>query len=251
MGWSAAYSRPVADTKVLRIEDDGAVRLLTLDRPEARNAFNGALYDAVRVALDEAAADDSVTVCVITGAGDIFSAGQDLKVLAAIKENPDAAGGFDPFTRSLAAFDKPLIAAVNGAAVGVGTTLLPHCDLVFVSDTARFKLPFVSLGLVPEAASSVLLPAVIGPQAAAYYLLTGDWMDAEEAVARGLAWKRCAPEQLLEETLGVARRIAEAPLEGVRNTKRLLKAARSEAVTAAMDREVAHLDEIVRRFIAS
>ena len=102
---------------------------------------------------------------------------------------------------------------MNGAAVGIGTTLLPHCDLVLVSDTARFKLPFVALGLVPEAASSLLLPAVIGPQAAAHLLLTGDWMDAEEAVARGLAWKRFAPEELLEETLGLARRIAAAPLE--------------------------------------
>jgi enoyl-CoA hydratase/carnithine racemase len=241
----------VADNKVLRIEDDAAVRLLTLDRPEAKNAFNRELYDAVRVALGEAAADDSVTVCVITGAGDIFSAGQDLKVLAAIKDDPDAAKGFDPFVRVLAAFDKPLIAAVNGAAVGVGTTMLPHCDLVLVSDTARFKLPFVALGLVPEAASSLLLPAVVGPQAAAHLLLTGDWMDAEEAVARGLAWKRFAPEELLEETLGLARRIAAAPLEAVRNTKRLLQAARSEAVGAAMDREVAHLGDIMRRFLAS
>jgi enoyl-CoA hydratase/carnithine racemase len=241
----------VADNKVLRIEDDGAVRLLTLDRPEARNAFNRELYDAVRRALEDAAADDSVTVCVITGAGDTFSAGQDLKALARVKDDPEALKGFNPFARVLAAFDKPLIAAVNGAAVGVGTTMLPHCDLVLVSDTARFKLPFVALGLVPEAASSLLLPAVIGPQAAAHLLLTGDWMDAEEAVSRGLAWKRFAPEKLLEETLGLARRIAASPLESVRNTKRLLQAARSEAVGAAMDRELVHLDAISRRFAAS
>jgi enoyl-CoA hydratase/carnithine racemase len=241
----------VADDKVLRIEDDGAVRLLTLDRPESKNAFNKAMYDAVRVALDEAAADDAVTVCVITGAGDIFSGGQDLKALANLKDNPEEAQGFDPFTRSLAAFDKPLIAAVNGAAVGVGTTLLPHCDIVLVSDTARFKLPFVALGLVPEAASSLLLPLVIGPQAAARLLLTGDWMDAEEAVARGLALQRYAPEALLGEALALARRIAEGPLEAVRNTKRLLRAARADAVTAALDREVAHLDAIVRRYVES
>ncbi|HET9771218.1 MAG TPA: enoyl-CoA hydratase-related protein [Acidimicrobiia bacterium] len=241
----------MADNKVLRIEDDGAVRLLTLDRPEAKNAFNGELYRAVRQALDEAADDDSVTVCVITGAGDVFSGGQDLKALANLKDNPEEARGFDPFTRSLAAFDKPLLAAVNGPAVGVGTTLLPHCDLVLVSDTARFKLPFVALGLVPEAGSSLLLPAVLGPQAAAYYLLTGDWIEADEAVARGLAWKRCAPETLLEETLTLARRIAAAPLDAVRNTKRLLQAGRADAITAAFDREVAHLEGIVSRFLAS
>jgi enoyl-CoA hydratase/carnithine racemase len=241
----------VTENKVLRVEDDGAVRLLTLDRPEARNAFNRELYGAVRRALDDTAEDDTVTVCVITGAGDIFSSGQDLKALGRLKDYPEEAKGFDPFTRSLAAFDKPLIAAVNGAAVGVGTTMLPHCDLVLVSDTARFKLPFVALGLVPEAGSSLLLPTAIGSQAAAYYLLTGEWMEAEEAVTRGLAWKRCAPETLLEEALVLARRIAEAPLEAVRNTKRLLQAARSDAITAAFDREVAYLDGIVSRFLAS
>jgi enoyl-CoA hydratase/carnithine racemase len=241
----------VADNKVLRIDDDGPVRLITLDRPEARNAFNRALYDGVRVALAEAAADDSVSVCVVTGAGDIFSAGQDLKALAGLKDNPEEAKGFDPFARALAVFDKPLIAAVNGAAVGVGTTMLLHCDLVLMSDTARCKLPFVGLGLIPEAASSLLLPATVGWQAANYFLLTGDWMDAETAVARGLAWQRYAPEQLLEEALGLARRIAEAPLDALRNSKRLLQAARADAVQAALDREIAHLGEITRRYLES
>ena len=238
----------MADNKVLRIDDEGAVRLLTLDRPEAKNAFNRALYDGARLALDEAAADDSIAVCVITGAGDVFSAGQDLKALARVKENPEETQGFDPFARALATFDKPLIAAVNGAAVGIGTTMLLHCDLVLAADTARFKLPFAALGLAPEAASSLLLPAAIGPQAAAYYLLTGDWIDAETAVTRGLAWKRCPPERLLEEALGLARSIAKAPLDALRNTKQLLQAARADAVTAAMDRELAYLTEITRRY---
>jgi enoyl-CoA hydratase/carnithine racemase len=241
----------VADNKVLRIDDDGPVRLLTLDRPETKNAFNRALYDAVRMALEEAAGDDSITVCVITGAGDIFSAGQDLKALAGLKDNPEEAKGFEPFARALAAFDKPLIAAVNGAAVGVGTTMLLHCDLVLASDTARFKLPFAALGLIPEAASSLLLPATIGPQAAAYFLLTGDWMDAETAVARGLAWKRYPPERLLEEVLGIARTIAKAPLDAVRNTKQLLQAARVDAVQSALDREHVSLAEITRRYLDS
>ena len=241
----------MADSEVLQIKDDGPVRLLTLDRPEARNAFNKALYDAVREALDDAAADDSLAVCVITGAGDIFSAGQDLKALSKLKDNPDEVKGFAPFARALARFDKPLIAAVNGAAVGVGTTLLLHCDVVLASDTARFRLPFVSLGLIPEAASSLLLPARIGPQAAAYYLLTGDWMDAETAVARGLAWTRCPPEQLLEDALGLARRIADAPLVALRKTKRLVLAARADAVQAALDRENTELNEITRRYCES
>jgi enoyl-CoA hydratase/carnithine racemase len=238
----------VADNKVLRIDDAGPVRLLTLDRPETKNAFNRALYDAVRMALEEAAGDDSITVCVITGAGDIFSAGQDLKALAGLKDNPEEAKGFEPFARALAAFDKPLIAAVNGAAVGVGTTMLLHCDLVLAADTARFKLPFTTLGLIPEAASSLLLPATIGPQGAAYFLLTGDWIDAETAVARGLAWQRYPPERLLEEALGLARTIAKAPLDAVRNTKQLLQAARVDAVQSALDREHVYLAEITRRY---
>ena len=239
----------VDHSEVLRIEDDGAVRLLTLNRPESKNAFNRALYDGVRTALDEAAADDAIAVCVLTGTGDAFSAGQDLKALAGVKDNPDELQGFGPFSRALARFDKPLLAAVNGVAVGVGTTLLLHCDLVLVSDDARFKLPFVALGLIPEAASSVLLPTRIGPQAAAYHLLTGDWMDAETAVARGLAWQRCAPEELLPTTLGIAQRIAGGTVDAVRNTKRLLLAARSDAVAAALDREQGFLDEIVAHFV--
>jgi enoyl-CoA hydratase/carnithine racemase len=242
-----AYCHPVAEDAVLTVEDDAGVRLLTLNRPETRNAFNDDLYHSVRRALEEASADSAITVCVITGAGDIFSAGQDLNVVASFRDDPQAGQAFGPFARALAAFDKPLIAAVNGAAVGVGTTLLLHCDLVLVSDTARFKLPFVALGLVPEAGSSLLLPEVIGPQAAAHLLLTGDWLGAEEAVTLGLAWRRFAPERLLEEAVGVARRIAAAPLESVMNTKRLLQAARAEPVAAAIERELAELDGIVRR----
>jgi enoyl-CoA hydratase/carnithine racemase len=241
----------VADDKVLCIDDDGAVRLLTMNRPESKNAFNRALYDALGAALDDAAADDNVTVCVITGAADSFSAGQDLKALANIKEHPEETQGFDPFTRSLAAFDKPLIAAVNGVAVGVGVTMLPHCDIVLAAETARFKLPFVALGLVPEAASSLLLPLTVGHQVAALHLLTGDWMSAEDAVAHGLALSLHAPEAVLGDALALARRIAEAPMEAVRNTKRLLRAARADAVTAALDREIVFLDEIVRRFTQS
>ena len=241
----------MADNTVLRIDDDGPVRLLCLNRPEAKNAFNKALYDEVRFALDDAGDDESISVCVITGAGDVFSAGQDLKALGSLKDNPEEAWGFEPFARALAAFDKPLIAAVNGAAVGVGTTMLLHCDLVLASGTARFKVPFAALGLVPEAASSLLLPATIGLQAANYFLLTGDWMDAETAVARGFAWKRCDPEQLLEEALGLARTIASAPLEALRNTKQLLQGARADAVQAALDREHTYLAEITRRHVRS
>jgi enoyl-CoA hydratase/carnithine racemase len=240
----------MTNSDMLRIEDKDGVRLLTLDRPEARNAFNVALYDAVREALADAVVDDDLAVVIITGAGDIFSAGQDLKegagadALAAF----ESGRGFPGFARRLASFPKPLLAAVNGPAVGVGTTLLLHCDLVLVSEAARFRTPFAALGIVPEAGSSVLLPARIGPQAAAHMLFTGGWMSAEEAVTRGLAWKSCRPEELLDETWAVADTIARMPQASVVATKRLLLAARSEAVTAAIDRELAELIRLIRSF---
>jgi len=237
----------MADDGVLLTEDDGGVRLLTLNRPAAKNAFNDDLYHALRQALDDARVDPAVAVCVVTGAGDTFSAGQDLKVLATFLDDPQAGKAFGPFTQALTAFDKPLLAAVNGAAVGVGTTMLLHCDLVLVSESARFKLPFVSLGLVPEAGSSVLLPAVIGPQAAGHLLFTGGWMDAPESVARGLAWKLVPAGRLLEETLALARQIAAAPVENLVACKRMLLAARADAVSAALAREQGELDRIVAR----
>jgi enoyl-CoA hydratase/carnithine racemase len=215
---------------VLRVSDDDGVRVLTLDRPEARNAFNVELYDAVRRALQAASADGDIGAVLITGAGEIFSAGEDLKE----GKPSDLGRGFVPFAKTLASFDKPLIAAVNGPAVGVGVTMLLHCDLVLVSEAARLCTPFVKLGIVPEAASSLLLPARIGPQAAAHMLFTGQWVTAEESVATG---------HLLEQSQAVATAIAKMPMDAVMATKQLLLAARSDAVTAAFDRE---LGELVR-----
>ncbi len=231
---------------VLRVDDADGVRLLTMNRPEARNAFNIELYDRVRAALEDASASPEIATCLITGAGDMFSAGQDLKEYSA---DPAGLGdpdhGFVPFVRALAAFDKPLVAAVNGAAVGVGFTMLLHCDLVFVSDDARFRTPFVALGFAPEAGSSALLPARIGPQAAANMLFSGAWMDAEWAVTNGLAWQRCSPSDLLAEAMTAAVQIASMPLDPLIAAKKLLLAARSEAVSAALDRELAEVLRLV------
>jgi enoyl-CoA hydratase/carnithine racemase len=233
---------------VLRIEDRGRVRVITLDRPDARNAFNDELYDGVRQALADASADDDVSVCVITGAGPVFSAGQDLKALRTVRNREDVARyGFVPFVDELSAFNKPLLAAVQGAAVGIGITLLLHCDLVLASEAARFRTPFTSLGLVPEAASSLLLPARIGPQAAAHMLLASAWVDADQALASGLVWRVCPPEGLLDETLAVANEIAALPLNSLVATKQLLLDARADAVKAAHQREVGELGRIVKQ----
>ena len=140
------------------VEDADGVRTLTLNRPQARNAFNSALYSAAGAALDEADADPEVRVVVLTGAGKGFSAGQDLKEMAQIESPADRDPGSDPagehgfrvFIDAIEGFSKPLIAAVHGAAVGIGTTMLPYCDLVIVADDARLRLPFVPLTLLPE-----------------------------------------------------------------------------------------------------
>jgi len=227
---------------VLRVADDGGVRLLTLDRPDVLNAFDTPLYDAVRDALRDAAGRDDVAVAVITGSGRAFSAGQDLAEMAALGQTserpPGATGhGFTTFLDAVMEFPKPLLAAVNGIGVGIGLTLLPHCDLVLIADGARLRGPFVPLGVVPEAAASVTLPAVMGAQRAAHLLFTGAWIDAEEAVACGLAWCRCPPDRLLDETMSIARDIAAMPLESLVATKRLLNAGRDDERRAARARE--------------
>lgn len=225
----------------LRVSDEAGIRLVTLDRPEVLNAFDTPLYLAVADALNDAAERDDVAVAVITGVGRAFSAGQDLAEMAALGDaaatGEGAGHGFPVFVDAVMAFPKPLLAAVNGIGVGIGLSLLPHCDLVLISETARLRGPFVPLGVVPEAGASVTLPVVMGAQRAAHLLFTGAWVDAEAAVASGLAWRVCSPERLLDETLAVATQIAAGPLESLMATKRLLQAGRDDALRAARARE--------------
>lgn len=224
---------------MLRIDDRGRVRLLTLDRPEHLNAFNDALYDRVRDALNDAATDDGVAVVVLTGSGKAFTAGQDLGELSdppRYDGDRRAVHGFRPFIRAVAAFPKPLIGAVNGVGVGIGCTILPHCDIVLIADTARLRAPFVSLGVVPEAASSRLFPARMGWQAAAHFLFTTNWLDADAAVDAGLALRKVAHERLLVESLELAQRIASMPVVSLMETKKLLIEGRGD-LTQLLDRE--------------
>ena len=215
-----------------------ACRLLTLDRPEALNAFNNALYDAAAEALQAAAEDPTVAVVVITGEGRAFSAGQDLLEMAELAaglggSDDGAAGqspsgddappsGFPGFLDALQSFPKPLIAAVNGLGLGIGFTMLAHCDLVFIAEGARLKTPFTSLGVAPEAASSALFPIRMGWQQAARVLFTSDWISAEEAIEMGIALRLCSPDTLLDETMELAGRIARMPISSLVVTKRLM-----------------------------
>ena len=241
---------------VLDVADDARVRVLTLNRPDALNAFNEELYHAAGNALEDAAARDDIACVVITGAGRAFSAGQDLGEMGRLRVEPDvdieaaraSAGnqvGFPHFLDTLAAFPKPAIAAVNGIGVGIGMTMLLHVDIAFIASTARLRAPFVPLGVVPEAAGSLLMPAVMGNQRAALKLYTGDWITAGEAVECGLALRSVAPEELMDVTIDVARRIAAMPVASLRATKALVVEGRIDAVRAARARE----DEMFTRMI--
>lgn len=230
---------------MLKVEDAERVRLVTFARPEARNAFDTALYNATADALEEAARRDDLAVVVLTGEGSAYSAGQDLGEMGRLGDpatRPEmtderAGHGFGRFISTIEAFPKPVVAAVNGVAVGLGTTMLPYCDLVLVSTKARFRLPFASLGVVPEAGSTFTLPSVLGWQAAAHALFTAEWLSADDAVACGLAWRQCEPDALVDEAIAVARQIARMPLVSLVETKRLLLAARLDAARAARARE--------------
>jgi enoyl-CoA hydratase/carnithine racemase len=203
------------------VDDRDGVRLLTFDRPEVLNAFDGALYHAAADALAAARADDSVKVVVLTGSGRAFSAGQDLKEMARLAEGAAAgtlggeaegATGFPALLDVVQEFDKPLVAAVNGLAIGIGFTILAHCDLVLVAEDARLRAPFAPLGVAPEAASSYLFPLRMGWQRAAYVLLSGEWVSGAQAVECGMALRTCPPDDLLAEALDLAATIAVASL---------------------------------------
>jgi enoyl-CoA hydratase/carnithine racemase len=225
--------------------DEGAVRLITMDRPDALNAFDAELYRGLASALDEARTDDSVHVVVLTGVGRAFSAGQDLKEMAKLAAGETTDAGFPDLLEAVQTFDKPLVAAVNGFAVGIGFTILPHCDLVLVAESARFRTPFAEMGVPPEAASSYLLPARMGWQRASYVLFTSAWLDAGQAVEYGIAFARHPDDALLPRALELATSIAAAPLVALRAIKRAMMAAQAPAIVAARAREDAAFAELL------
>ncbi len=222
------------------VEDGAGVRLIAFDRPETRNAFDAAMYEAVLAALTGSLADDSLRAVVLTGRGVAFSSGQDLREMATMATGGGGAGagsGFRDLLDTVVAFDKPLLAAVNGVGMGLGFTLLGHVDLVLIDEGARLKAPFAELGVPPEAASSLLLPERMGWQSAAAALLASEWIDADQAVASGLAYRVCAPGTVLAQTMELATRIASFAPHATREIKRLMTAARRPAVIAARERE--------------
>lgn len=225
---------------VLRVHDADRVRTLTLSRPEALNAFDEALYDAVTIALREASADPSVAVVLLTGEGRAFSAGTDLVEMAERVTNPDfvpGEHGFLGLVDALAEFDKPLILAINGLGLGIGMTIIGFADLVFMADDARLKCPFTSLGVAPEAASSYLLPRLVGRQHAAWALLSSEWISAHDAHEMGLVWRLCAPGELQAVATDHATRLARLPVSSLRAVKRTMVAPLARQIAEARERE--------------
>ena len=224
----------------LQIADDNRVRTLTLHRPEALNAFNEALYDATAIALRAAAEDREVAVVLITGTGRAFSAGTDLAEMQARITDADftpGEHGFMGLIDALTDFPKPLICAVNGLGLGIGTTILGFADLAFMASTAKLKCPFTSLGVAPEAASSYLLPQLIGRQNAAWLLMSSEWVSADEALRMGLVWKVCEPEDLMGEARRHAEVLASRPISSLQAVKATMVAPIRAEIDAARARE--------------
>jgi enoyl-CoA hydratase/carnithine racemase len=233
---------------ILQIDDQNRVRTLTLNRPDALNAFNEALYEATAEALRLAADDPDVAVVLLTGAGRAFSAGNDLKEMQARITDPEMANQGSHFTTmidALTRFPKPLICAVNGVGVGIGTTILGYADLAFMSSAARLKCPFTSLGVAPEAASSYLLPQLVGRQNAAWLLMSSEWVSAQEALAMGMVWKVCEPDALLDEARKHAEILAARSIPSLIAVKQSIVEPIRPDITAATERENAHFAELL------
>jgi enoyl-CoA hydratase/carnithine racemase len=226
-------------------ERDGPVLVLTINRPAKKNALTRAMYSALADGLEEAERDPSVRAVVLQGAGDCFTAGNDLGDFAAI----NAHGGEGPrdtnrFLLALANGAKPYVAAVHGVAVGVGVTMLLHCDLVFVADDARLSTPFVNLALVPEAASSHLMQQRIGYARAYQMFALGEPVIGDTAAVWGLANAAFPAAEVKARALAAAKALAARPLGSLMATKRLMRD--SAAIMAQMDREATEFTQRLR-----
>jgi len=224
---------------VVSVEDHDNVRVLVLDRPTKLNAFTAEGYRALKGQLDTVAGDPRVAVCVLTGRGRAFSAGVDLNEMSRPGGSAELGVDFDPLLECLARFPKPLVAAVNGLAVGFGATLLLHCDLVVVDETAEIRMPFVSLGTCAEAGSSWLLPLRVGPQQASWMMLSGSPLRADVAVATGFALAKAPAGEALRQALTTARALAAHNVDALVANKGLLREGFAQRINEVWQREKA------------
>lgn len=245
-------------TQDILVHTEGGVRTITFNRVDKKNSITEAMYTTMADALAQSEQDNAVRCVVFQGDPTIFSAGNDiadfLQQVSQISQAPQQEAESTAivaqrpvwrFLHNLATFSKPVVAAVCGPAVGIGTTLLLHCDLVYAGDNAAFSLPFVNLGLCPEAASSLLLPQMLGYHRAAEALLLGEPFMAEAALEVGLINRIVAPSECNAIAQGQAQKLAAKPLSALIETKRLLKTAQLSAVRARMDEEGRSFTELM------
>lgn len=228
---------------------EGGILTLTFNRLDKKNAITRAMYTALAEALEAGAADESVRVAVIQGDVSCFTAGNDLADF--LSNPPDMSPGAEPapvvrFLNILRDFPKPLLASVAGPAVGIGTTLLMHCDLVYAGDNAAFSLPFVNLGLCPEAGSSLLLAKIVGYPRAAEKLMLGEAFYAEEALDMGLINRVLPPHEVNGYTQAQAAKLAAKPSASLRATKALMKQAQKADLSALMQDELQQFGTLLR-----
>ena len=218
------------------VSDDGQIRILRMNRPEKKNALTLAMYDAMAQAIEEAGQRADIRCLVIAGHDSGFCAGNDLNDFVAWAQSGALGAPILRFLHALARADKPLVAAVSGRAVGVGTTMLLHCDYVVASETALLSTPFVALGLVPEAASSLIAPRLMGHARAFALLVMGQPLDAAEAKEAGIVNAVVPAAELEAQALAAARAIAALPAEGVTIARRLMRGS-PEEIAARIDAE--------------
>jgi enoyl-CoA hydratase/carnithine racemase len=237
-------------TFVIQSLDDEGVLLATLNRPEKKNAFHEPQWDALTDCLNDARNNPGVAVVVLSGAGGNFSSGVDLNSFSGEAPPPRADGhpsAFFACVDALFSFDKPLLAAVEGVAIGGGCTISMACDIVYVGEGVRMRLPFANLGLVPEIASSYTLQANVGRQRASELMFTAEWIDAARALEVGLAARVFPNDRVLDETLAKAREIAQWPVSSLRGIKQTLQVAHRAGIEAARQIE----DEAMRKLAGS
>ncbi len=228
-------------TDLVTVSDAGPVRTVRINRPDKKNALTASMYDAMAEALESANRHAGIRCIVIAGGPGAFSAGNDLQEFMQAASAGEGLGAtVVRFLHALARSERPLVAAVQGVAVGVGTTMLLHCDHVVAGTDARFSTPFVSLGLVPEAASSLLAPRLMGHQRAFALLAMGRSLDASAAHACGLVSTIVPPGDVDAEAMKAAREIAALPAEAMTAARRLMRGPPSEVI--------ARIDEEVRLF---
>ena len=223
----------------IQCERDGAVQCVAINRPEKKNALTAEMYSALADAVERGEADPAVRVMLLHATGEAFTGGNDLLDFL---QKPWAGQEIPPavrFIHAVAQAKKPVVAAVQGLAVGVGVTILLHCDLVYAAEGAKFMMPFIDLGIVPEAASTVLLPALMGHQRAAELLMLGAPLTAQRAYELGLVNAVVAPDALFATALQGAKKLTEKPFGALLACKRLLKQANHVAVNLALREEVA------------